>query len=367
MATIQENLDLLQNTKANIKQAIINKGVNVADSDAFSTYPSKISQIQTGGNINDITQKYSNLCYYTGNTLPTDLIGWGNLTNGTYKCASSNLSTFNKELPSLTSGYYMFYNCLNLTSWNVDLPSLISAQYMFSGCTSLQSFTSDLSQLEDSSYMFNDCTNLTSWNNNIPNLNNGDSMFYNCRNLTTFTSNLSSLTNGNQMFGYTKINSWNIDLPNLNNGSNMFSYTHLTNWNTPLPKLTDAQYMFSRCYDLVTYNVTDEVIENSTYMFMFDDALTAFTGNLSNLTNPSNMFNGCDILENITITGTLNCNNFDLSPCPNLTVDSLMSVINALVDLTGQFSKRLTLGSTNLAKLSEEQKAIATNKNWILQ
>ena len=48
MATIQENLELLKSTKNNIKQAIINKGVNVSDSDSFASYPSKIAQIQTG-------------------------------------------------------------------------------------------------------------------------------------------------------------------------------------------------------------------------------------------------------------------------------------------------------------------------------
>lgn len=47
MATIQENLDLLKQTKARIKQAIINKGQSVGDTDTFETYPTKIEAIQT--------------------------------------------------------------------------------------------------------------------------------------------------------------------------------------------------------------------------------------------------------------------------------------------------------------------------------
>jgi surface protein len=52
------------------------------------------------------------------------------------------------------------------------------------------------------------------------------------------------------------------------------------------------------------------------------------------------------------------------SSCPNLTHDSLMSIINNLATVTS--TKKLTLGATNLAKLTNEEKAIATNKGWTL-
>ena len=44
----------------------------------------------------------------------------------------------------------------------------------------------------------------------------------------------------------------------------------------------------------------------------------------------------------------------------------MVAMFNSLKDLTGDTAKTLTLGSTNLAKLTAEQKAIATNKNWTL-
>ena len=50
----------------------------------------------------------------------------------------------------------------------------------------------------------------------------------------------------------------------------------------------------------------------------------------------------------------------------NLTVDSMVAMFNSLKDLTGETTKTLTLGSTNLTKLSDEQKEIATSKNWTL-
>ena len=55
-----------------------------------------------------------------------------------------------------------------------------------------------------------------------------------------------------------------------------------------------------------------------------------------------------------------------LSGCKNLTHESLMNVINNLYDIAsaGVQPQQLQLGSTNLAKLTDEEKAIATNKGW---
>jgi hypothetical protein len=76
-------------------------------------------------------------------------------------------------------------------------------------------------------------------------------------------------------------------------------------------------------------------------------------------------------LENILEMGTIKYS-IMLNNSSKLTVDSLMVVINALYDFIGkgesigERSGKLTLGSTNLAKLTDEQKAIATAKGWTL-
>ena len=56
--------------------------------------------------------------------------------------------------------------------------------------------------------------------------------------------------------------------------------------------------------------------------------------------------------------------NLDFSKCTNLTHDSLMSIINNLATVTS--TKKLILGATNLAKLTDEEKAIATNRGWTI-
>ena len=69
--------------------------------------------------------------------------------------------------------------------------------------------------------------------------------------------------------------------------------------------------------------------------------------------------------ELTTITGNPNFkSSIDLSRSTKLTHDSIMVVINGLQTVTS--SKKLTLGSTNLAKLTDEEKKIATDKGWTL-
>ena len=75
----------------------------------------------------------------------------------------------------------------------------------------------------------------------------------------------------------------------------------------------------------------------------------------------------CSNLTNITFAdGSIINSSTSFSACTKLTVDSILNILNILKDLTGSTSATLTLGAGNLAKLTDEQKAIATNKNWVL-
>ena len=79
-------------------------------------------------------------------------------------------------------------------------------------------------------------------------------------------------------------------------------------------------------------------------------------------------FRNCAALENLAIEGTIGANGFNVSWSP-LTHDSLMSIINCLEDKSEDTSGTIwaiTLGATNLAKLTDSEKVIATQKGWTL-
>ena len=89
--------------------------------------------------------------------------------------------------------------------------------------------------------------------------------------------------------------------------------------------------------------------------------------NLSSVTTTVG-FSGCSKLTNLGgFTGMKN--NIYLGDSPLLTHDSLLNVINEAADVTGARpgSKLITFGATNLAKLTDEEKAIATSKGWTLK
>lgn len=79
----------------------------------------------------------------------------------------------------------------------------------------------------------------------------------------------------------------------------------------------------------------------------------------------SNTFASASSLENIVIEGVIG-NNISFWACTKLTHDSLMSIIGALKDHSGSTTRTCTLGATNLAKLTDAERAVATQKGWTL-
>lgn len=76
----------------------------------------------------------------------------------------------------------------------------------------------------------------------------------------------------------------------------------------------------------------------------------------------NNTFNYCYKLKNLVFEGVIG-NNMNLSACTNLSKGSILNIFDCLATKSGC---TLTLGTTNLAKLTEAEKSIATNKGWAL-
>lgn len=107
-----------------------------------------------------------------------------------------------------------------------------------------------------------------------------------------------------------------------------------------------------------TSNVTD-----MSYMFYECSSLTSVPlFNTSNVTNMSYMFYNCSSLETIHM---INIGvDLDISSSTKFTREALLEIIGNLKTVTS--TRTLKMGATNLAKLTEEDKAIATNKGWTL-
>lgn len=79
--------------------------------------------------------------------------------------------------------------------------------------------------------------------------------------------------------------------------------------------------------------------------------------------------NGCTSLIQIDEVSNLKVSGLNLSGLELLNHDTLIRILNALYDYAAEGSTdtyTLIVGTKNLAKLSDEEKAIATNKGWTL-
>lgn len=133
-------------------------------------------------------------------------------------------------------------------------------------------------------------------------------------------------------------------------------------------KSTDMQYAF---YSARMSNITLDLSSATNLSFAFsgafDSSIKTLTLKVTEkwTTGANYAFAYCSGLQNLTFTedSVIACDGLNLSWSGGLTHDSLMSVINAL---KSGVTKTLTLGATNLAKLTNEEKAIATQKGWTL-
>ena len=136
-----------------------------------------------------------------------------------------------------------------------------------------------------------------------------------------------------------------------------------------LSQCTNCKNMFDSCAHLKRISFAEgsgQLLTDLSNCFRNCASLTYLSlpaGFGKNATNLTTCFSGCTSLT--TITGNPNFKvSLSLSDCNNLTHDSLMVVINGLQTVTT--AQTLTLGTTNLAKLTDEEKKVATDKGWTL-
>ena len=233
-----------------------------------------------------------------------------NITDG------NNLYRYNKQLVyvpnintlNLTSMTYMFDGCINLTTVpNLNTINVLYMQNTFSGCISLKTLNLlPTSNVTTMSSMFAGCTNLIA----LPDFDTGK-----VNSLYSFLNKCSNIK----------------EFPNINTSN-----------------VTNMGFMCSECGSLTTIPLLD----------------------CGKVTQMIYVLYGCKSLTNlggfkdlkISVTGQF------IDQAPNLTIESLMNVINNVYDLTanGLSGQSLKFGQTNLNKLTSEQIAVATAKGWTL-
>ena len=298
-------------------------------------FSAKILSIQTGGgsgntvkNLLDATKS----CYYLfnnyGGTSVDDLIQ----PNDT-----ENVTTMER----------MFEACQQLTSIpQFNTSKVTNMNHMFSGCSSLTSIPLlDTSNVTNGIGMFKGCSNLTSIPQlNISNFAKTSSMFEDCTSLTTIpqldTSNATSI--GSMFRGCTNLTS----IPQLNTSN-----------------ISTTAYTFYYCKSLTTIPLlgTSKVINMSAMFYSCTNLTTVPALDASNVTNKGNMntmFAGCTNLKSILMTNI--GADLNISASTKFEREDLLVILNNLKTVTE--ARTLTMGETNLAKLTEEDKAIATNK-----
>ena len=85
----------------------------------------------------------------------------------------------------------------------------------------------------------------------------------------------------------------------------------------------------------------------------------------STATSTSGSFSSCANLTYVTLEDGFLCN-LNLSASTQFSANAIIVMLNALGEVPKQETRTLTLGATNLAKLTDTQKQIATDKGWTL-
>lgn len=280
---------------------------------------------------------------------------------------STGITTMNlSEWTHVRSFYQTFKYCSNLES--VTMPSTMSeCEYLyhtFYGCESLTSITlpGDMTALSTCYSMFSECYNLKEvsmpgtigWSDYL----NTRSMFHKCSSLERIDLSINRLSNMWSMFnGCNNLTEVNLSI-NGACGTPTYAFLNCSSLKEMrLPKIntsSNMSHMFENCTSL-TY------VEWGKYIF--NPGTTA--------TNQQDMFKNTPLLSDIVFTSTIAKQNLTGwaiedagSAVGGLTLSCLEVLIAMLASSTT--NKTITLGTTNLNKLTPQLIQQATNKGWTL-
>lgn len=361
--SVRENLNLLIQTKEELKTAINIQGGTIDASTSFDEYANQIGDISFGPDINwaqigykqepqEISKGYEYARYIVDHktefpNISTNKLDVSGNTDVVYLPSCSKLGVNSNNITRLS-----FYNCINLvqiedktlntqniTSFNGNtfyrcinlkyIPKLDISTYTYTGRGSNTGLFSDLYSLEtidpsnNTEYWY--CTTFSIGFSNLfsncyllktlPVINCGklpvsnrriSRTFANCKSLTDVSIiNTSNITDMDGLFSGCSLltNAPYMDTQNVSTMNNMFyNCTSLTN--VPLydtQNVTNMSYMFYGCTSLTTIPQFDtQNVSNMSYMFQECTSLTNVPQlDTQNVTNMSYIFRNCPSLTTI--------------------------------------------------------------------
>ena len=130
-------------------------------------------------------------------------------------------------------------------------------------------------------------------------------------------------------------------------------------------EVTDMRYMFRSCSQITSIPLLNtSKVANMQNMFFGCNQLTSVPAlDASKVTSLSNAFQSCSNLTEMKMTGMKV--SFDISVSTLFTREALAEIITNCATLSGT-TATLTMGATNLAKLTQADIDLATSKGWTI-
>ena len=310
--SISKEIERLQHAKKDIGDAIVRKGGSV--SGTIDTYANSIMAL------GDVSFRTA-----------IDIVNKSDAKNVDLTMISPKNET------SLDSLFRKNTNLININVSNWDTSKITSLAFSFGEMKNLES------------------VDLSGWD--VSNVTNFFALFnesYRLKTIDVSKWNTSSATNMAWMFSGNSLNTLDV-----------------SNFNTS--KVTNMHSMFSACrithLDISNFD-TSNVLDFGNAFGYWDNVceeLNISGLNLTRCTSIKNTFISTKF--NVILSDGLRLPNIDMSTIglhtsTALTVDSIVGLLNALPQSDKGYS--FQIGSDNIAKLSDEQKAIATDKGWTL-
>ncbi len=262
-------------------------------------------------------------------------------TSGYQMCYYNyTLKSFSGDLSSATTLYQAWYSCYSLKEFNADISSATELYHAFTFCSSLESFSGTIAAGANLYGTWESCINLKNFDADVSGVTKFYRSWYSCDSLETFEAETSNATNFYYAWSScSSLKTLNVNLDNATDLQGVIEHTSMTSFIHPnTTKCTAFNNAFNSCTQLETVKI--DTSSTSTFSGAFNNCTALVTAEINNLAA-----------------------SIDLSDSPLLSVDSMVYIFTNAQTVS---SRTITLGETNLAKLTDAQKAIATGKGWTL-